>query len=122
VCTLLATALIGTKALFAYVLVYGLTGGGGLVLAPLMVGECFGVRSVGTIFGVLAIAAVVGGAAGPLLAGLIFDATGSYYPAFVVFAIGEATAAIAISQARSPRSSRLQPSSTRSAIHPRKRR
>ena len=104
VCTLLATALVGTKALFAFVLVYGLTGGGGLVLAPLMVGECFGVKSVGTIFGVLAIAAVVGGAVGPLLAGLIFDATGSYYPAFIIFAAGEATAAIAISQARSPRS------------------
>jgi len=106
VCTLLATALVGIKALFAYVLVYGLTGGGGLVLAPLMVGECFGVKSVGTIFGVLAIAAVVGGAVGPLLAGLIFDGTGSYYPAFIIFAIGEATAATAISQARSPRSSK----------------
>ena len=83
--------------------------------------RCFGVRSVGTIFGVLAIAAVVGGAVGPLLAGLIFDATGSYYPAFVVFAVGEATAAIAISQARSPRLRRRRcvpaPADSRS-IHP----
>jgi len=103
---LLATALFGTKALFAYVLVYGLTGGGGLVLAPLIVGECFGVKSVGTIFGVLAVAAVMGGALGPLLAGLIFDGTGSYYLAFIIFTVGEVTAVIAISQARSPRSSK----------------
>lgn len=106
VSTLLATDLVGIKALFAYVLVYGLTGGGGLVLAPLMVGECFGTKSFGTIFGVLAISAVLGGAVGPLLAGLIFDGTGSYYLAFIIFATGEATAAIAISQARSPRSSK----------------
>jgi sugar phosphate permease len=107
VCTLLATVLFGTKALFAYVLVYGLTGGGGLVLAPLIVGECFGVKSVGTIFGVLVIAAVMGGAVGPLLAGLIFDGTGSYYLAFIIFTIGEVTAAIAISRVRSPRSAKL---------------
>lgn len=100
VCMLLATALVGTKAFFAYILIYGLTGGGGLVLAPLMIGECFGLKSLGTIFGVLAISAVIGGAIGPLLAGYIFDSTGSYYPAFVIFSIAEAVAAFAISRAR----------------------
>ena len=103
---LLATPLLGTKALFAYVVIYGIAEGGGLVLAPLIVSECFGVKSVGTIFGVLAIAAVAGGAAGPLLAGWIFDSTGSDYLAFSIFALGEDTAVIAISQARSPRSSK----------------
>jgi len=97
---LLTTPLFGTKALYAYVLIYGLTSGGGLVLAPLIVGECFGLRSLGTIFGVLALAAVVGGAIGPLLAGLIFDSTNNYYLAFIIFTIGEAVAATAISQAR----------------------
>lgn len=101
VSTLLTTPLFGAKALYAYVLIYGLTGGGGLVLAPLIVGECFGLRAVGAIFGVLAIAAVIGGAAGPLLAGFVFDTMGTYYPVFVIFCIGEAVAAIAISRARS---------------------
>jgi sugar phosphate permease len=101
---LLMVPWLGTNALFAYVFVYGLTVGGGLVLAPLIIGECFGVKAMGTIFGVLAIAAVVGGAIGPLLAGFIFDSTGSYYPAFIIFSVGEATAAIAISRARPPKS------------------
>ncbi len=103
---LLLTALAGTKALYAYVLIYGLTGGGGLVLAPLIIGECFGTKALGRIFGVLALAAVVGGASGPLLAGFISDFTGSYYVAFIIFSIGEFIAAIAISRARAPSSGR----------------
>lgn len=99
---LLLTALIGTQALYAYILIYGLATGGGLVLAPLMIGDCFGTRSLGAIFGVLALAAVVGGAIGPVLAGFVFDSTGSYYIAFIIFSIGEFVAAIAISQARPP--------------------
>jgi MFS family permease len=99
---LLATPWLGTQALFAYVVVYGLTVGGGLVLAPLIVGECFGILAMGSIFGVLAIAAVVGGAIGPVLAGLVFDSMGTYYPVFVIFTLGEATAALAISRARPP--------------------
>jgi MFS family permease len=101
--TLLAMPLIGRNALFAYILVYGLTGGGGLVLAPLIIGECFGLKSLGTIFGMLAISAVIGGAIGPLLAGYIFDSTGSYYPAFIIFATAEAAAAFAISRAKTVR-------------------
>jgi MFS family permease len=102
VSTLLATAVIGAKALFAFVLIYGLTGGGGLVLAPLIIGDCFGLKSLGAIFGLLAIAAVIGGAIGSYLVGLIVDIRGSYYLAFIIFSVGEAIAATAISQARSP--------------------
>jgi MFS family permease len=102
VSTLLATALIGAKALFVFILIYGLTGGGGLVLAPLLISECFGLKSMGTIFGMLAIAAVIGGATGAVLVGRIVDTTGNYYLAFIIFTIGEAIAATAISQARSP--------------------
>ncbi|RJP17544.1 MAG: MFS transporter [Candidatus Abyssobacteria bacterium SURF_5] len=108
VCMLLALPLIGTKAFFAYVLVYGLTGGGGLVLAPLIIGECFGLKSLGAIFGVLAISGVAGGAIGPLLAGFIFDTTGGYYLAFVIFATGEAIAAFAISRAKIMRSPSIE--------------
>ena len=102
VCTLLAMPLLGANSLYAFVFLYGLTGGGGLVLAPLIIGECFGLKSLGTIFGMLAIAAVIGGAIGPVLAGVIFDSTGSYYRAFMIFGACEICAAVAISQARSP--------------------
>jgi len=89
------------------VLVYGLTTGGGLALGPLIVAECFGLRALGTIFGVLGVSAVIGGAIGPVLAGFIFDRTGSYYYAFLIFTIGGAIAAFAISQARSSLSKTL---------------
>jgi MFS family permease len=101
---LLLTAIFGTDALYAFVLIYGLATGGGLVLSPLLIARCFGTRNLGTIFGVLALAAVAGGAIGPLLAGFVYDKTDphSYYIAFIVFSIGECVAAIAISQARRP--------------------
>jgi MFS family permease len=99
---LLLTPLFDMRALYAYVLIYGLATGGGLVLAPLMIGDCFGTRALGAIFGILALAAVAGGALGPLLAGFIYDSTKSYYIAFVIFSAGEFVAALAISQARTP--------------------
>jgi len=102
VAILLTTPLFGAESLYGFVLIYGLTGGGGLVLAPLIISKCFGLRSMGTIFGMLAIAAVIGGATGAVLVGKIFDTTGGYYLAFVIFSVGEVCAAIAISQARTP--------------------
>jgi sugar phosphate permease len=98
---LLATPMLGGKALYAFVLVYGLTFGGGFALAPLIVGECFGLKALGTIFGVLAIAGTLGGAFGPTLSGLIRDAAGSYMPAFIIYSIALVIATIAISRARS---------------------
>lgn len=102
VAVLLTTPLFGAGSLYGFVLIYGLTGGGGLVLAPLIISKCFGLRSMGTIFGLLAIAAVIGGATGAVLVGKIFDTTGGYYLAFVIFSIAEVCAAIAISRARPP--------------------
>ncbi len=73
-----------------------------MVLAPLIISKCFGLRSMGTIFGLLAIAAVIGGATGAVLVGKIFDTTGGYYLAFIIFSVAEVCATIAISQARTP--------------------
>jgi MFS family permease len=49
--------------------------------------EIFEGRSYGTIFGTLMLAAIGGGAAGPWVTGLLYDATGSYTLAFWI-AIG----------------------------------
>ncbi len=54
-----------------------------IVLWPLTVGHDFGRRAFGTIAGVLGtIGLSFGGAAGPVIAGAIFDHTGSYDWAF----------------------------------------
>ena len=56
------------------------------VMGPI-VAEIFEGPHYGAIFGAVTVALIGGGAAGPLAAGLIHDATGSYRPAFLL-AIG----------------------------------
>jgi len=61
---------------------YGLTSVIGAIPAEIFQGSHYG-----TIFGVLMLAAIMGGAAGPWVTGVLYDATGSYTLAFRV-AIG----------------------------------
>ncbi len=72
--------------LFAAVTVYGF-GHGGLftVIAP-TIAEYFGTRVHGTVFGAVVFFGTIGGASGPILAGRIFDVTGSYAMAFASLA------------------------------------
>jgi MFS family permease len=58
--------------------------------------EIFEGAHYGAIFGVLTLAAIGGGAAGPWVAGVIHDATGSYAPAFGIAIAGNALSALAI--------------------------
>jgi MFS family permease len=65
-------------------------------LSPAIISDAFRTRHFGTIFGVLQVAGALGAAAGPWVAGRVFDATGSYAPAFavaVVAAVAAVTAA-----------------------------
>ncbi|MFC1900258.1 MFS transporter [Chloroflexota bacterium] len=58
---------------------------GGLVAAQSpIVADLFGIRSHGEILGVIVFIVTIGAAAGPVIAGGIFDATKSYFPAFLV--------------------------------------
>ena len=68
-----------------------------LYCSPLVVGHDFGTRSFGALAGMVGtVALTLGGAAGPVVAGAMYDKTGSYFLAFllcvVVFLVG-ATAA-----------------------------
>jgi MFS family permease len=65
--------MVGSQGLLGY----GLTSVIGAIPA-----ESFDGRHYGTIFGTLMLAAILGGACGPWLTGLLHDATGSYAPAF----------------------------------------
>lgn len=62
------------------------TGGMGASESPL-VAKFFGLSSHGLIYGVLTLGFTSGAAVGPLLAGYIFDLTGSYQLAFLIAAV-----------------------------------
>jgi len=70
---------------------YGLTSVIGAIPA-----EIFQGRHYGAIFGVLMLASIVGGAAGPWVTGALYDATGSYALAFVLAIGASALSALAI--------------------------
>ena len=91
---------LGVWSLALFVPLFGLGYGGMIVLWPLTVGHDFGQRAFGTIAGVLGtIGLSFGGAAGPVIAGAIFDHTGSYDWAFGgcigLFSIGAGAATAA---------------------------
>lgn len=70
--------------LYLFAVAFGAAYGG---LAPpvvAIVGDVFGLRHIGAIFGMLEIGWVSGGAVGPALAGYIFDTTRSYDLAFLL--------------------------------------
>jgi len=64
--------------LFVFAVVYGFAHGGFFTLMSPLTAEFFGTVSHGTIFGMIIFASTIGGAIGPLLAGYVFDLTGSY--------------------------------------------
>ncbi|MBM3301340.1 MAG: MFS transporter [Deltaproteobacteria bacterium] len=69
-------------SLYLFAAVYGIGHGGYFTLISPLVAEHFGIRSHGVLFGLVAFAGTVGGAMGPILAGHLFDITGSYGSAF----------------------------------------
>jgi MFS family permease len=83
-------------ALPGFVVLFGVGLGGGAVLIPLLIGECFGLRAFGKVLGVVTISATLGAATGPVLTGRIFDVTGSYELAFMLHILSFTAAAVAI--------------------------
>jgi len=69
-----------------FLTVHGFTVAAENVMLPLVVAYCFGVRAVASIYGVLMLALLPGGVLGPYVAGRVFDAVGTYAPAFATFA------------------------------------
>ena len=69
--------------LFAFAALYGMAHGGFFTAMSPTVAEYFGTRVHGTLFGMVLLSGSIGGALAPLLAGAVFDATGSYRIAFL---------------------------------------
>lgn len=64
---------------------YGFACGAPLVLNSLLTSEYLGMKHFGTLYGVLNIMGTVGGAIGPVGAGIYFDRQGTYLPVFYLF-------------------------------------
>jgi cyanate permease len=62
----------------------------------LMIVYCFGAASVATILGAAGVITWSVNALGPMLAGLMYDLTGTYGPVFLGFAAADVVAAVVI--------------------------
>ncbi len=73
-----------TWILFLFAVVYGFAHGGFFTVMSPTLAEFFGTGSHGVIFGIVLFSGTIGGAIGPLLAGTLFDTTGSYETVFLI--------------------------------------
>ena len=79
---------------------FGLTMGSIIMMQSLIIGECFGLLSFATVSGLAGLFTMSGAAFGPTIAGLIYDAAGSYRIAFTIFAAMSIVAILVIFFAR----------------------
>jgi predicted MFS family arabinose efflux permease len=89
--------------LYLGTLAFGLTMGNIIMMQSLITGECFGLVSFATVSGLAGVFTMSGAAFGPSIAGLIFDATGSYQMAFTIFAAMSVAAILLIYFAKPPK-------------------
>jgi len=87
-----------------YSLVFGLGAGGWLPSMSILVSTNFGLVSYGTIFGMVTLAQSLGLATGPLMAGYMYDAMGTYHWAFIIFMALYTVAVPAVLAVRRPKS------------------
>ncbi len=97
-------------ALPAFAILFGIGLGGGAVLLPLLVGECFGLRAFGKVLGLVMISATLGAGSGPVVTGRIFDVTGGYTLAFIIHIVSFTLAAAVFYCVRRPGAAAAGPS------------
>jgi MFS family permease len=73
--------------LAGFVTLYGFTVGAPLALLPLAAADSLGLKRFGSLYGLLGVFHTTGAAIGPLMAGRIFDISGTYSAAFELFAV-----------------------------------
>jgi len=95
IATLFGATHLAMMAIF--LLLFGLVRETPVVLLQMVIAESMGIRRLGAILGLQGIFTTIGFAAGPVLAGRIYDSTGSYSAALGVFIAMAIISAIAIS-------------------------
>ncbi|MEE8413146.1 MAG: MFS transporter [Dehalococcoidales bacterium] len=86
-----------------FLLTYGPGYGGPIPLRPALQGDYFGTRNFGAIMGLMMAISMMGGLASPIIAGWIFDVTGSYRLSWQLFALATLPAIPLMLMAKSPR-------------------
>lgn len=98
---LMATRDVGL--LWVYVVLYGAAMGGVATLQPLLVVTAFGPASFAVIYGMISLIFHFGMALGPWAAGRIFDVTGSYQWALIIFLAAYVVATMTVLAIRRPK-------------------
>jgi predicted MFS family arabinose efflux permease len=93
----------GPVALFGFTMLFGLTIGSVFMLQSLLVMEQFGVRSFGTVFGLLNLVSSIGGGLGPLAVGSLAASSGGYPAALRMLAIAASLGTITVLRIHSAR-------------------
>ncbi len=70
-------------ALCAFIALWGFTGGGMPLMESSLIVRAFGDRNYGAILGTSGLVSTIGTVAGPVLTGMVFDATGGYTSAII---------------------------------------
>jgi MFS family permease len=95
-------------AVLAFTVVYGLTRGAQSFITSLAWANYFGREAQGAIRGLAAPARFIASAAGPVLGGWLYDATGSYTQALLAFALAFLLGGLVASAARAPETAPLR--------------
>ena len=90
-------------ALYIFAVVFGMSFFATVPLTSALVGDIFGPRFMGTIYGIVSLSHQIGSAFGSFLGGLIFDLTGSYNYAFLMSLVVAVVASLISYFIREPR-------------------
>ena len=94
--------------LFIFAAVYGFAHGGLFTVVSPTMAELFGTGSHGVLYGIVLFSGSIGGSVGPLLAGRIFDVTGSYRSVFMLLTGLAVAGLILITLLRRPQHADIQ--------------
>jgi sugar phosphate permease len=95
---------------YLFAVLQGAANSGINVLAPILMASYYGRSSMGSIFGITRAGQVIGFALGALISGIVYDSTGSYQDAFILFVIVAVVSSLFILLARRPLRMALQSS------------
>jgi MFS family permease len=84
ICLLVAISKTSDTALWAGLIFFGFGWGGIYTLIQLLSPDLFGMRSLGKILAAINILDAAGGAAGPIVTGMLYGSSGSYFLPFAV--------------------------------------
>ncbi len=92
----------GPLLLYLFAMIYGFAHGGMFTCVSPLVAELFGIRAHGLLYGTIIFVGTLAGSIGPTVAGVVFDLTGSYRPAFLLLIVLLLVAAGAVASIRPP--------------------